>query len=127
MAVVPRSRLYYFIEQGMRFRVMVTLRASRVERWIHRVQHEFLDWAPENSICVGLDCEYTKMMKNVKQKNFPPENMQHAAVLQLTVASETLVFQICHADAVPDLLREFMNNDTIMFWGMIRLKRIYNF
>jgi hypothetical protein len=33
------------------------------------------------------------------------------------VASETLVFQICHADAVPELLREFLNNDAIMLWG----------
>jgi hypothetical protein len=30
---------------------------------------------------------------------------------------ETLVFQIYHADAVPELLREFLNNDEIMFWG----------
>jgi hypothetical protein len=33
------------------------------------------------------------------------------------VVSETLVFQICHADAVSELVREFMNNDEIMFWG----------
>jgi hypothetical protein len=33
------------------------------------------------------------------------------------MASETLVFQICHAEAVPELLREFLNNDVIMFWG----------
>jgi hypothetical protein len=33
------------------------------------------------------------------------------------VASEILVFQICHADAVSELLREFLNNDAIMFWG----------
>jgi hypothetical protein len=35
------------------------------------------------------------------------------------VASETLVFQICHADAVSELLREFLNNGVIMFWGTI--------
>jgi hypothetical protein len=34
------------------------------------------------------------------------------------VALEILVFQICHADAVPELLREFLNNDATMFWGM---------
>jgi hypothetical protein len=33
------------------------------------------------------------------------------------VASETLVFQICHADAVLELVREFLNNYAIMFWG----------
>jgi hypothetical protein len=117
MASVPRSRLYYFVEQGMHFRVTFTLRASHMERWIHRVQQEFLNWAPENSICVGLDFEYTKTVKNVKKKNFPLEKMQHAAVLQLSMASETLVFQICHVDAVLELLREFLNNDAIMFWG----------
>jgi hypothetical protein len=117
MGAVPRSRLYYFIEQGMHFRVMVTLRASRVERWIHRVQREFLDRAPDNSMCVGLDCEYTDTVKNVKQKILLPEKKQHTVVLQLSVASETLVFQICHADAVLELLRELLNNDVIMFWG----------
>jgi hypothetical protein len=34
------------------------------------------------------------------------------------VASEILVFQICHVDALLELLREFLNNDAIMFWGM---------
>jgi hypothetical protein len=73
MASIPRSRFYYFVEQGMRFRVTVTLRASHVESWIHRAHWEFLDRAPENSMCVGLDCEYTDVVKNVKQKNLPPE------------------------------------------------------
>jgi hypothetical protein len=81
MAAVPRSSLYYFIEQGMRFRVTVTLRASHVERWIHHMQWEFLDRAPENSICVGLDCEYTIAVNNVNQKNLPPEKKQPATVL----------------------------------------------
>jgi hypothetical protein len=66
-------------------------------------------------MCVGLDYEYTDAVRNVKQKNLPPEKKQRAAVLQLSVASETLVFQICQADAVPKLLREFLNNDVIMF------------
>jgi hypothetical protein len=33
------------------------------------------------------------------------------------VIFETLVFQICRADAVLELLREFLNNDVIMFWN----------
>jgi hypothetical protein len=92
----------------MRFRVTVTLQASRVESWIHRVHREFLDRASEDSKCVGLHCEYTDAVKDVKQNNLPPEKRQHVAVLQLSVVSETLVFQICHADAVPELLREFL-------------------
>jgi hypothetical protein len=109
--------LYYFVEQGMRFRVTVTLRASCMESWIHRVHREFLDRAPEDSKCVGLYCEFTDAVKNVRQKNLPPEKRQRAIVLQLSMASETLVFLICHAEAVPELLREFLNNDVIMFWG----------
>jgi hypothetical protein len=56
-------------------------------------------------------------MKNVRQKNLPQEKRQHAAILQLRVASERLVFHICHADVVSELLMEFLNNDAIMFWG----------
>jgi outer membrane receptor for Fe3+-dicitrate len=115
MASVPRSRLYYFVKQGMHFRVTVTLRASHVERWICHVQWEFLDRAPENSMCLVLDCEYTNAVKNVKQKNLPLEKKHRAIVLQFSMASETLVFQICHTDAVLKLLREFLNNDEIMF------------
>jgi hypothetical protein len=73
MAAVPMSTLYYFIEQGMRFSVTVTLRASCMESWICCVHQKFLDHAPENSKCVGLDCEYTDVVKDVKQKNLPPE------------------------------------------------------
>jgi hypothetical protein len=47
---------------------------------------------PRNSMCVGLDCECIDAVKNVKQKNLSPEKKQCAAVLQLFVASETLVF-----------------------------------
>jgi hypothetical protein len=53
----------------MHFMATVTLRASRMARWTRRVQQEFLDRAPENSMCIGLDCEYTDAVKNVKQKN----------------------------------------------------------
>jgi hypothetical protein len=67
-------------------------------------------------MCVGLDCGYIDAVKNVKQKDLPLEKKQRAAVLlQLSVASKTLVFQICHADAVSELLRELLNNDVIMF------------
>jgi hypothetical protein len=55
------------------------------------------------------------VVKNVKQRNLPLEKMQCADLLQLLVASETLVFQICHMDAVPKFLREFLNNDEIIF------------
>jgi hypothetical protein len=36
--------------------------------------------------------EYTDAVKNMKQRNLPPEKKQCTAVLQLSVAYETLVF-----------------------------------
>jgi ribonuclease D len=58
---------------------------------------------------VGLDCEFTS----------PREGRLHqrAAVLQLSVASEVLVFQICRADHVPQLLKDFLRDPTIRFCG----------
>jgi hypothetical protein len=63
-----------------------------VERWIRRVQREFLDRALKNSKCVELDYEYTDAVKNVKKKNVPPKKKQCAIVLQLSVVTGTLVF-----------------------------------
>jgi hypothetical protein len=53
----PRSRIYYVVIEEMNFTITETLRASRVEKWIHAVKRRFLDDAPVK--CVGLDCEFT--------------------------------------------------------------------
>jgi len=99
------DRLYYFTKHGMEFKITVTHRASTVERWIHDVKKEFLDAAPIK--CVGLDCEFTD----------PREKNQRAAVLQLSVAWENLVFQICYADALPHSLKQFLQDKDIRFCG----------
>ena len=102
---LPRSELYYLVAEKMNFKITVTLRAKRVERWIRAVKRDFLDAAPIK--CVGLDCEFTD----------PREGNQRAAVLQLSVAYETLVFQICFADKVPQLLKDFLADENIRFCG----------
>ena len=114
MAFVPPSRKYIYYDQDMSFYVTFTLRAARVEWCIRQVKEQYLDAAPIK--CVGLDCEYTKA-KPGKQTDLPPEERQCAAVLQLCVASQVLVFQIVHADAVPEALREFLGDASINFWG----------
>ena len=105
---VPRSQVYYFTAQGMHFKVTVTLRATRVEKWIRAVKSQFLDAAPIK--CVGLDCEFTDPRHGGRQN-------QRAAVLRLSVASEKLVFQICWANEVPQLLKDFLRDKTIRFYG----------
>jgi hypothetical protein len=102
---LPRSRLYYITVEEMNFTVTETLRASRVEKWIRAVKQWFLDAAPIK--CVGLDCEFTS----------PREDRQRAVVLQLSVASEVLIFQICWTNRVSQLLKEFLKDITIKFCG----------
>jgi hypothetical protein len=64
--------------------VTKTIRASRVEKWIRAIKLQFLDAASIK--CVGLDYEFTNPREG-------REN-QCAAILQLWVASEVLVFKI---------------------------------
>jgi ribonuclease D len=101
----------------MNFTITETLHASRVEKWIRAVKQRFLDAAPIK--CVGLDCEFTTHEVN-----------QRVAVLQLSVASEVLIFQICWANRVPQLLKEFLKDTTIKFCGAaiandVRMLRTY--
>jgi hypothetical protein len=112
--------VYYLTVKGMHFTVTETLRASRVEKWIRAVKQQFLDAAPIK--CVGLDCERTNPRKG--------RHNQHATVLQLSVASEVLVFQICRSNGVPKLLNEFLKDTTIRFCGAaiandVRMLRSY--
>jgi ribonuclease D len=58
---------------------------------------------------VGLDCDFTIPRKG--------RSNQCATILQLSVAYEVLVFQICRADRVPQLLKEFLKDTTIIFCG----------
>jgi ribonuclease D len=102
---LPQSRVHNITVEGMEFTIMETLRASMVEMWICAVKQRFLDAAPIK--CVGLDCEFTS----------PHQGRRHqcATVLQLSVTSEVLVFQICRADHLPQLLKDFLKDPTIRF------------
>jgi hypothetical protein len=97
--------VYQLTTEGMRFTVTETLRASRVEKLIRTVKQQFLDTAPIK--CVGLDYEFTSPREGRRN--------QRAAVLELSMASEVLVFQICWANRVPQLLKEFLKDTTIRF------------
>jgi len=103
----PREEYEYKdMSVDMDFKVVVTHRASTVESWIGDVKRRYLDAAPMK--IVGLDCEFT---------DATPEERQRAAVLQLSVATDTLVFHICHADRVPQALKDFLMDEAIKFCG----------
>lgn len=102
-----QCRVYHYKDDDvdMNFQVVVTLRGSTVAIWIHDVKTRYLDAAPMK--IVGLDCEFTDAAVG----------MQRVAVLQLSVATDTLVFHICHADRVSEALRDFLMDTTIKFYG----------
>jgi hypothetical protein len=103
----PQSRVHNITVEGMEFTITETLRASMVEMWLRGVKQRFLDAASIK--CVGLDSKFTS----------PREGRHHqrAVVLRLSVAYEVLVFQICRADHVPQLLKDFLKDPTIRFCG----------
>jgi hypothetical protein len=105
--MTPQSRVHNITAEGMEFTITETLCASMVEMWLCAINQRFLDAAPIK--CVGLDCEFTS----------PREGRRHqcATVLQLLVASKVLVFQICRANHVPQLLKDFLKDPTIRFCG----------
>jgi chorismate-pyruvate lyase len=100
-----QSWVHNITTEGMHFTITKTLRASMVEMWIRIIKQRFLDSAPIK--CVGLDCEFTSPREGRRN--------QRAVILQLSVASEVLVFQICQADHVPQVLKEFLKDPTIRF------------
>ncbi|XP_051196852.1 uncharacterized protein [Lolium perenne] len=107
-----RTRVYCIKPEGMEaaFKVTVTLRARMVEKWIRRVKRDFLNAATTK--CLGLDCEFTDPRKKKAGEE------QRAAVLQLSVASEMLVFKMIHADIkVPQVLTNFLEDGNIRFCG----------
>jgi hypothetical protein len=68
----------------MRIKVIFTLHAARVEKWISQIHELFLD----NTLIkyTELDVEYTDMVTNAKHMNLPLEQSQRTTVLQLFVA-----------------------------------------
>jgi hypothetical protein len=102
----PATRVHNLTSKGMEFTITETLHASTVEMWLHAINQRFLDAAPIK--CVGLDYDFTTPRDKPHQR---------AVVLQLSVASEVLLFQICQADHVPQLLRDFLGDPTIRFCG----------
>ena len=89
LARPPRAEEYHYKDKAvdMHFKVMVTLRASTVERWSRDVKMCYLDAAPMK--IVGLDSEFT---------DAAPGERRCVVVLQLSVATDRLVFHICHTD-----------------------------
>lgn len=92
MAPQTSDTVYSFEHLSMEFKVTVTTRAATMEKWIYRVSEDFL--CDASAKIVGLDCEFTDKVKGTKQKLLPEDKRQRAAVLQLCVANDIILFQV---------------------------------
>ncbi|XP_051190989.2 uncharacterized protein [Lolium perenne] len=115
MAPQTSDTVYSFEHLSMEFKVTVTTRAATMEKWIYRVSEDFL--CDASAKIVGLDCEFTDKVKVIKQKLLPEDKRQRAAVLQLCVANDIILFQIFQATKVPCLLKKFLSSEKIWFFG----------
>ena len=92
MAPQRSDTVYSFEHLSMDFKVTVTTRAATMEKWIYRVSEDFL--CDASTKIVGLDCEFTDKVKGIKRKHLPEDRRQRAAVLQLCVANDIILFQV---------------------------------
>ncbi|MQL93568.1 hypothetical protein Taro_026214 [Colocasia esculenta] len=79
----------------------VTASGAVVEDWLRHVQH--IHRRRLNRLVVGLDVEW--------RPNFGRGVENPPAILQLCVGRRCLVFQILHADYVPDRLASFLEDE----------------
>nr|XP_051201772.1 uncharacterized protein LOC127315313 [Lolium perenne] len=95
-------------------KVLYTNSAASVEEWITNAEAS-LDSSSRK--IVGLDVEYDKLSGTY----FNPKK---AAVIQLCVGTDVLVYHICHADERSESLVEFLHGFRISRkYGEIRTKR----
>ncbi|KAM0910136.1 hypothetical protein ACQ4PT_014358 [Festuca glaucescens] len=108
MAKTPFSHEYTLPCHGTtEMKVLYTNTASRVEAWLTSIEST-VD-ASERKI-VGIDVEYDKL----RGSSFNPKK---AAVIQLCVGTEVLVYHICHADERSEKLYNFLYGYRYTFAG----------
>ncbi|KAI3962410.1 hypothetical protein MKW98_010961 [Papaver atlanticum] len=83
---------------------VVTKNASAVEHWIERIYVDYNDFL--HNLVVGLDVEWN------------PYYYSGVATLQLCVGRRSLIFQMIHADEIPEALHGFLSNPKFKFVGV---------
>lgn len=91
---------------GERLIVTVTHTTSTIRRWIHSIRF-FSRLRSSHPLVVGLDVQWTPGGSD------PPPD-----ILQLCVGTRCLIIQLSHCKYVPDVLRSFLEDQTITFVGV---------
>lgn len=86
----------------------VTSSSAVVHRWITRIK-EIHHWRLSNLV-VGLDVEWLPF--------YPPNDRNPIAIMQICVGRRCLIFQLIHADSIPESLANFLANPSFTFVGV---------
>lgn len=89
--------------------VTVTKKGSEVDRWIQQTVH--IHRRRLHELLVGLDIEWRAIRD-------PAEENPRVALLQLCVGHRCLIFQLIHADYIPDSLISFLGDTNFSFLGV---------
>lgn len=79
-----------------------------VDRWISRII-DIHHWRLSNLV-VGLDIEWLPY--------YPPNDRNPVAIMQVCVGRRCLIFQLLHADSIPESLANFLANPYFTFVGV---------
>ncbi|CAL4948332.1 unnamed protein product [Urochloa decumbens] len=101
------TKLYTVMFEGDAISTTVTSSGDAVKRWLDEVL--YVHRRRLHKLVVGLDVEWR-----------PPFGPWYnpTALLQLCVGRRCLVFQLLHADYVPDALAEFLDDPRFRFVGV---------
>ncbi|AEC09207.1 putative DNA helicase [Arabidopsis thaliana] len=91
---------------GERLIVTVTHTTSTIRRWIHSIRF-FSRLRSSHPLVVGLDVQWTPGGSD------PPPD-----ILQLCVGNRCLIIQLSHCKRIPEVLRSFLEDETITFVGV---------
>ena len=93
---------------GALIHTTVTSSAEDVDRWLSRLYHTRK--RRSSSTLVGLDIEW--------RPYYRPSDRNPVAIMQICIGHHCLIFQLLHADTIPESLVHFLANPEFTFVGV---------
>ena len=97
---------HVLVEGSMRIVATVTVHPRVVQQWINNVSNSL---EKVETRVIGLDAEYTERA---------PGKIQRAAVLQLCLEDDVLVYHIIHSPSILGELHDFLSQEDVYFCGV---------
>ncbi|KAF3457010.1 hypothetical protein FNV43_RR01667 [Rhamnella rubrinervis] len=101
--------LYLVNFSGSVIHTTVTSSAEDVDRWLSKLYHAHSRRWTSTSL-VGLDIEW--------RPYYPPSDRNPVAIMQICIGHHCLIFQLLHANTVPESLVHFLANPVFTFVGV---------